>query len=89
MDSPDPLRYLDAHRAYLLIASTRTEAFADEACRDVVDAFNDLRGCGLNQDMVSRVLSILQDETKLPSTRATEVAKLIGDVLKLARQRLS
>jgi hypothetical protein len=85
---PDPIRFLDVHRDYLLIASTRIEAFAEDACRDVVDALVALESAGLGHDMVSTLTGMLLDGGKTPTVRCAEVAKILGEVIDLARKSL-
>lgn len=87
MSSPDPLRALEVHQNYLIIASVRHDEFAREACTEVIAELERMqRDFGMSQEMVDGLSSVLRDETKQPQACAREAASLIGKVIELTRQ---
>jgi len=87
MADPNPLRALEIHQNYLIIASSRHTEFAEEACGDVVQELVRMqRDFKMSQEMVDGLSSLLQDEAKEPQARAYEAASLIKKVLELTQR---
>ena len=88
MADPDPRKALEVHRNYLIIAASKNETFAAEACADVAKELKRMqRDFGMSQEMVDGLSEILLAPKKGPRERAQEAAELIGLVLFMSEEK--
>lgn len=78
----NPVRLLEIAQSYLVIAGSRHEEFAEEACTDVALELKRMQtDFGMSQQMVDGVTGVLKEEGRPATARARAAAKLIGEVL--------